>query len=446
MIPRALCGTGASVTMLAVASALWGAPNGIQAQTLSLRDAARLALQSHPAPSAAGARTMAAAADESAVHAAYLPSVSGTIGLTRFEEPMVVAPLHGFDPSHPPDFDRTLVQSQLGVEYTLFEGGGRSARARGAGSRTAASVLREESTRMALIQAVARAYLGVLSAREVRAAARRQVEAVESESDRARQRLDEGVAARVEVLRADAAELDARADLATADANADLAVRTLARLLGIDADSLARRSLEDVAPASALPTPANAEDPRVRAARSAVDAARARTDQERSVRFPTLRATTGLLNYGSWSGAFVTEWQAGIRLSWPIFTGGARSAAIDRAQAELRAAEEDLRIAELDAEGAVDQAQAQLSAAVARTRALSASVNQWEEVTRIEALSLETGAGAQQDYLRAVAALFQARAGHAQARYDQVLALVAEARARGILEPEWLDAALENVQ
>jgi len=299
---------------------------------------------------------------------------------------------------------------------------------------------------MALVETVARAYLGLLSAREVREAANRQVEALEAESDRARQRLDEGVAARVEVLRAEAAELDARAGLATAEANADLAARTLARLLGLEAESLARRTLVDVAPASILPTHGdNAEDPRVRAARSAVEAARARTDQESSVRFPTLRATTGLLNYGSWAGAFVTEWQAGIRLSWPIFTGGARGAAIDRAQAELRAAQEDLRAAQLDAANAVDQAQARLSAAVARTRALSASVSQWEEVTRIEALSLETGAGAQQDYLRAVAALFQARAGHAQARYDQVLALVAEARASGVLEPEWLDVALETV-
>lgn len=434
-------------TMLVAASAILMTPRGVAAQALTLRDAARLALRSHPAPMAADARTTAAAADESAVHAAYLPSVSGTAGLTRFEEPMVVAPLHGFDPSQPPDFDRTLVQSQLGVEYTLFEGGGRGARARGAGARTASSAFREESTRMALIEAVAKAYLGVLSTREVREAAARQVEALESESDRARQRLDEGVAARVDVLRAEAAELDARAGLATADANADLAVRALARLVGLEPDSLTGRTFVEVAPASALPTPGEgAQDPRVRAARSAVDAARARTDQESAIRFPTLKATTGLLNYGSWAGAFVTEWQAGLRLSWPIFTGGARGAAIDRARAELRAAEEELRVAELDAAGAVDRAEAQLTAAAARTRALSASVSQWEEVTRIEALSLETGAGAQQDYLRAVAALFQARAGHAQARYDQVLALVAGARARGILDPEWLDAALENVR
>ncbi len=432
-------------TPLVALIATFSTPTASAGQTLTLPDAARIALASHPAPLAAGARTIAAAADESAAHAAYLPSVSGTMGLTRFEEPMVVAPLHGFDPAHPPDFDRTLVQAQLGIDYTLFEGGARGARARGAGARTSASAMREESTRIALIEGVATAYLGVLSAREVLEAASRQVEALESESDRAQRRLDEGVAARVEVLRAEAAELDARAALSTAHARAELAERTLMRLLGMEAADLARRPLVDVAAAPVAPLSADLEDPRVRAARSAVDAARARSDQERSARLPTLRASTGLLNYGSAAGTFVTEWQAGLRLSWPIFTGGARSGAIDRAEAELRAAEQDLRAAELEAAGAVDEARSRLTAAAARAEALSASVRQWEEVTRIEALSLETGVGSQQDYLRAEAALFQARAGYAQARYDQVLALVSEARARGALTPQWLDAALETV-
>jgi hypothetical protein len=62
---------------------------------------------------------------------------------------------------------------------------------------------------------------------------------------------------------------------------------------------------------------------------------------------------------------------------------------------------------------------------------------------RIEALILETGAGVQQDFLRAEAALFQARAGHARARYDEILALVGRARAQGALDRDWMDQALE---
>ena len=65
-------------------------------------------------------------------------------------------------------------------------------------------------------------------------------------------------------------------------------------------------------------------------------------------------------------------------------------------------------------------------------------------MARIETLSLETGAGAQQDFLRAEAALFQARAGYARARYDEILALVGRARAQGILDRGWMDARLET--
>jgi outer membrane protein TolC len=104
---------------------------------------------------------------------------------------------------------------------------------------------------------------------------------------------------------------------------------------------------------------------------------------------------------------------------------------------------EDLRLTELSVAGALDAANAAVTESAARTHALEASVAQWEEVARIEALSLETGAGVQQDYLRAEAALFQARAGRARARYDEILAWTGRARAQGRLDRAWIDEALE---
>ena len=77
------------------------------------------------------------------------------------------------------------------------------------------------------------------------------------------------------------------------------------------------------------------------------------------------------------------------------------------------------------------------------TLALNASVTQWEEVSRIEALALEARVGVQSDLLRAQAGLFQARAGYARARYDAVLARVSLARAQGVLDRNWLNNSLE---
>lgn len=436
--------SGAAATLLA-ALAIGGGPAA--AQTLTLRAAADSALASHPTVLASEARVSSASSDADAARSAYLPSVTGSAGLTRFEEPMVVAPLHGFDLAAPPAFDRTLIQSQVGLEYTLFDGGARSARSRGASARADGARSGDRWARMRLLESVTAAYVGVLAAREVHDAALRQVEALDAEATRARQRLAEGTAARVEVLRAEAALLDAQAQRATAEARTNLAERALARLMGTDPAQVIARPLADVAPRpAAAPGNAAGDDPRVVAARRAVDAARARLDQERAGRFPTLRASTGLQSFGSAGGDHVTEWQAGVRLSWPLFTGGARSAAIARAEADLRAAEEELRLAELTRDGELDSAEADLVAAAGAAEALEASVAQWQEVTRIEALSLETGAGVQQDWLRAQAALFQARAGWARARYDEILALAAKARVQGLLDPEWIDGALESVR
>jgi outer membrane protein len=290
------------------------------------------------------------------------------------------------------------------------------------------------------------AYTAVLGYREVRVATEALVDALSSELDRAQQRLREGAAPRVEVLRAEAALMDARAQAATADAQVGVAERNLARLVGADPSSMAGRPLAGLIPGEAVLETTVDENPRLRAAARALDAARARTAQERAGRLPSLKATGGLLNYGSGQGDYVTEWNAGLKISWPFFTGGARTAAIRRAEADLRVAEEDLAQVRLSVAADLDGAEAAWQEALVRNEALTASVTQWEEVTRVEALSLANGAGLQQDFLRAQAALFQARAGNARARFDMILALVGRARAQGVLDRGWMATALETAR
>ena len=286
---------------LCVALALAGAPPSIQAQTLTLQAAADSALASHPSVGAADARLDAADAGRAGARAALFPALSANGTLMRFEEPMVVAPLHGFDPMNPPTFDRTLVQGQLGLDWTLWDGGARGARIRGAEATEGVATSRKEATTMELLENVVTAYTGVLGTRELQAAASRQVDALEAERQRADQRLQEGTAARVDVLRAEAALLDARAQKATADARVGLAERNLARLMGVPAEAVAGRVLADVSPRPGLPH-TTVKDPRIMAARRGVDAARARLDAQRAGRLPRLQASRGLQDYGSAAG------------------------------------------------------------------------------------------------------------------------------------------------
>ena len=431
---------------LATATALAAAALPLRAapQTLTLAAAADSALATHPAARAAGARLEGARATADAARGALLPGLAANASLTRFQEPMVVAPLHGFDPTDPPGFDRTLVQGRLGVLYTVFDGGERTARVRAADALTEAAEAGLEGTEDEVLEAVAERYLGVLSARALLQAAERQLAALEEEHARAERRFEAGSAAEIEVVRVRASRQDARAQTTTAEAQVALAERTLARIMGMPPGSLETVVLSEPSPAPTASDSAGAgENPGVLRAEHAVRAAEARMDEAQAGRLPRLAAGAGLLDFGTATGRHVLEWQAGVELSWPLFTGGSRAAAVQRARAELAAARSELDLVELEVGVAVDAAQAAVVEANARAEALALAVAEWEEVARIEALSLEEGAGEQRDFLRAQAGLFRARAGHARARHDAVLAHVRLARARGILDRAWLDRALE---
>lgn len=423
------------------------APTGAAAQLppLSLAEATAAALGTDPTLAATEARRRGAEADQARAGAARLPSVQLEGALTHFQEPMVVAPLHSFDPSNPPRFDETLVQGAARVRYTAFDGGARGARVRAARSGVAAADAAVESHRMDVLERVTATYLDVLAARAQEDAAMRRETALRAEADRARRRVESGSAAELEALRASAALEEARADAATARSRTELVERALARLMGTPASEVVGRTLADVRvpDGAAVESAASPAHPQLTRALQAVNAAEARMGEERAGRLPRLDVTAALVDYGTASGGHAAEWQAGVSLSWPLFTGGARTAAVRRAEADVVAARQERDAAERELDAATEGALAALSEADARTEALGASVAQWEEVTRIEALALEAGSGVQSDFLTAEASLFRARAGLARARYDRVLARIRLARALGTLDTSWLDQALE---
>jgi outer membrane protein TolC len=135
-----------------------------------------------------------------------------------------------------------------------------------------------------------------------------------------------------------------------------------------------------------------------------------------------------------------------VEVSYPLFTGGARSRGVERAAAQARAAEADIRLAARSVADGVDAGLAAYRSARARVEALEAAVAQSAEVARIEALALATGAGTQTDYLSAEAALLRARAGLAEARHAVIQARVELARATGELDAAWLSRLTEEVE
>jgi outer membrane protein TolC len=409
---------------------------------LTLGEALDSALRAHPALAAADARVDAADEAAAAARGARLPAVVVTGALTRHQEPMVVAPLHSLSLATPPAFDRTLIQSQLGVQHTVYDGGASSSRTRAADAAEEATRSVRSSAEMQVLEATTGAYVAVATTRTVRDAARAQTAALTEERGRAERHVQAGSAARVELLTAEAVLQEARAEEAAAVAQVALAERTLARLMGVGDAVLAELPLVPVALRASAARGDGATSPAIRQAAQAVVVAEARLSEERATRLPSVRASAGMLDFGAWQRRHVLEWRAGIEVAWPIFTG-ARGAAVRRAGADVSAARAELDAAQLRAAQEVDEASTAVVADDARVAALSAAVTQWEEVARIQSLALEAGAGEQRDLLRAQAGLFQARAGLALASQDVVTSRLRLARVEGVLSRDWIDESME---
>jgi outer membrane protein TolC len=414
----------------------------------------RRALEVHPSVAAAAAASDAARAGVEIARAAWLPSFTLEGSATRFQEPMLVAPLHGFDPTATPDFDPTLLRGTLGASWTVFDGGRRGAEIARARALEQAGLAGERSAQAELLARTADAYLAVVTGREVVRAQERREAALEAEVARARQLVDEGAAAPLELLRAEAERAQVEAEGEAARQGLELAIATLARTLDVPSEALRGAAFPEptvpVDPAPALlptdeaTTKALEAAPAVDRAQRAAEAAEAGARAARAAWLPSVRAVAGYNVFAGADVAAVAEWQAGIQVSYPIFTGGARGGAADRAEAEAARARAEARWTEERTARAADAARTAEIEARGRTAALEAAVDRFSELARVERLALDEGAGTQSDWLRAEAGLFQARAGLADARFAVLRARIARAQALGQLDLDWFSTLMED--
>jgi multidrug efflux system outer membrane protein len=439
-----------------VAMVLAGALVAQDTARLTLTAVVDRALAGHPSVAAARAAVDRAEAEVDEAQAARRPRLALDMSLNQFQEPMVVQPLHGFDPRNPPHFDRTLLQSGLQLSWTVLDFGVRSARVRVQESLGEAAESALSTTTQQLVARVVNAYLRVVTARELLTAQDQRLAALAGVADRTRQLLATGKAARVDVLRVDAEMRRAEADRIGSRSQLSSAERELAQLAQVSWEAVHGAALAGprLAAAAAIDTTAGGRarlvqtaseaNPLVREGQQRVQAAQAAHAAARATWFPELRLAGGFIDRGRWARDFQGEWQVGVALSYPIYTGGSRASVIRKLAAEEHVATEQLRAGRLDVERAVDQALAALEESQARVVALVSAVQQSEEVARIERLALDVGQGTQTDYLQAEASLLSARAGLIQARLAEVSARVELARIAGELGRDWLARNVES--
>lgn len=429
--------------------AAFAAPAAAQAPAaegpLTLAAAVERALGRFPAVASARARQREAREALGEAGTGLRPRGRLNASAIHYQEPMVVTPIHGFGPGLFPEFDETLLQGTLGLTWTLWDGGATGARVRSAASQLDGAGAALTAAEQALAGRVAAAYLAALGQQQVLEAYNLRLEALEAELSRVRQRFEVGRAARVELLRAEAALASAEAERVRLSTAVDGAERDLARLLAAPVEETRATRLAPVALADAAPPDREsliaegiAASPAVAQARAQLLAAEAGVALARSALRPELRAVANVNEWGSAQGDFTAEWNAGLQIAVPLFDGGATRRRIARAEAARAAAAEQVRLAEVQVREEVDRAAARFEEAQARIESLESAAQRFAEVARVQKLLLDEGAGTQTDYLAAEADLLAARASLAEVRNAAVLARIDLARAAGHLGPDWL--------
>lgn len=435
----------------AIAVLAWGSSAHAQEPApFTLNEAAKRALAQYPSVAAARARQEAARKELGEANAQWFPSLTATGSATRYQEAMVVTPIHGFSPGILPEFDDTLLQGALTADWLLFDGGGREARIGQRRSLAAAASADEVGSEQMVLGRTVAGYLEVVGDARTLDAHDRRLAALDSEERRVQQLRDVGRAADVELRRVEAEVAAAQAERVRLASALDTAERDLARWTGADvaetrAAHLAGVRLADssLAPRDTLLAAAMASSPAVRAAAQRLAAADRGIGLARSARWPSLHAVGNYLSYGDSDANFKNEWNAGLKVSWSLFTGGAVSSRVGESQAARSAAEADARLARLRVTEDLDRALGARDAAMSRVNSLSTAVAQFSEVARIEKLKLEAESGTQTDFLDAEAQLLAAEAQLVDARHAEIVARAEIARITGTLDLAWIEKNLE---
>jgi outer membrane protein len=323
-------------------------------------------------------------------------------------------------------------------------------------SQASAQAARLVAAEQAARQRVAEAYFGLLSAEAQLATARANEDAFDRQVKEAETRFKAGLSAQVEADQSRAYRELARANTLAAEAAVADAREALAQLTGSTAPALQplRRGL------AAQPLADDAEawaqralqaNPGLHALQLDVQASEQRISAARAGHLPTLSIGVDTQRQRGdgvpLSDASRTPTQVALRLTVPLFAGGATAAATDRAAFQRDAAREQLEagrravLREVRAEHlAVGQGAAQLQSAQVAVEAAERAL----EATRT---GLTLGTRSTTDLLLAIQTLAAAQNAQTQARHRHVLALLALHQAAGSLgdaELAAVNALLEN--
>lgn len=407
-------------------------PAGQPARAVTLDEAVRLAQQNAPALVQARGSMRTSAAGVKRAYAAFIPNVNTSIssgrseGATYFQGALV--PLRG---------DPWSFSNSISANIDLYDGGRRLSEVRRTKAVATAAEASERTQLYNTALNVKQQYFNGLAARELEAAALRQLEQAEQQMAVSTARVRAGAATKSDSLRSVIQVGNARLAVLTARNSLQVANAGLTRLVGTDFVVTASPA-DTVAPAAVTLDNETLVSmlegsPALLQAEADLAAARAAVKTARAAWLPSVSASYSYSANQS-SGGFQTgnlfliggqnpnNKRLNFNVSYPLFNQLQRETAITQAQVNQRNAEATLRDARLAAQQTLTQALGTLRLAEERASIQDASVAAAEEDLRVQTQRYQLGAATLLDVLTSQTTLNQARAALIQARYDARLA------------------------
>jgi outer membrane protein TolC len=422
----------------AVKLASFPGPDGAASPPLlSLSEAIQLGLQYNPSLAAALSAIERSRGQEQAAFAPFLPQIDilnryaatsktllpGAPGLVGAINITGISPYQAW-------------QSELQLQWILYDFGRTAGRYRQAGMREAIAQLQAERARQTVAYDVAAAYLQALEATAIREIAVEAIRRAEAVLEDVRARQEGGVALRDDVLRADVELSEARDALVRAEDAEITALAQLNNALGRDA-SMPLRLASGQYPGVFQATLAEclqraaAQRPEVGVARDRVAAAEFGRQAAKGEFLPRLTVLGGL---GRVDGEeVVSGWQegVGIHINVPLYHGGANLG-------NLHAADADIAQAVADAQSIVNDISLQITlahrgviSAQARAELARPAVEQSRETLRLVRQRYRNGTATPTDVIDAETARTRSEQRYVSARIEYLSALAKLAYAMG---------------
>jgi outer membrane protein len=397
-----------------------------QADTLSIKDYIRLALQRNPQQKIEASIIASTSASVQVSRSNLLPQISGKAAFSRSESP---------DPgARPQPHDVNSFSAGINGDMTLYDFGANRFHYKASGKSLEAAKYDSQSSMASLILNARSAYFNYLLSQRLLTVNEDALKQANLHVNQAMILVEVGKQARIEVTKS-------RVDAANAEVNVIHAKNTIALaklqmevVAGCElADPLALTdslgAFEDTLALSDALIRANQKRPELLSLQAGIEANRLQLSAARAALYPSINAN-GSVGWGARDNAEIRSsdfssapnWTVGAALSVPIYQGGRLNALCRQSQASLRQAEAQLDAMKLTVGQQVRQYFLQEKEALMRIAATKTLIDQAEESLKLSQERFRAGVAYSLEITDAEVTLATARQSHAQAQYDYHIA------------------------